>query len=1135
MKLILFLKKRLLKSTILLLTVMLLLPQIASAQDIKLSIKNQKLSEVLKMIQSQTSYKFAYNNSIIDADQLVSIGIESSNINEVLSKLFNDTSIGYKINNNQIILFKKQPIEKNKKLVVSGILIDANTKEPLAYASVQIKGSLNGTSTDADGKFVIEAYANSTLVFSFIGYRNEEVEVANKSKLEVSIYPDSEYLEDVLVVAYGTAKKESYSGSAALVKSETLLENPVSSFEQAMQGRVAGLQVVTSSGQPGATASFRIRGTGSLNASNEPLYVIDGVATFSESLSQVAEKNYSTSSILSSISPQDIESITVLKDAAAASLYGSRAANGVVIITTKKGKKGNGQFNISARLGVSQVPKKFDLMSSSEYYKIVFDDYYQSRMAEGYSNSDAAIWANAQTQGLITHNPYNIPQPYDANGNLIPSAQLVVNTDWQSEVLTPGLTQDYNGNFSGGTDKLNYFFSGGYYNQEGTSPTAKYKRYSGKINIDGTIKPWLKAGMNATFSYSEQNTEVAGGAGASPLYNSLYFPNGVPIYIVDDSGNCILDEYGKKQYNWINPVSKDFNPLAIPFMDISKSKIYRILTSMYMEIKFMEGLKLKTVFSPDYVNLYEIIFWNKLHGNGPAYGGRSERHQTHNLSYTSTTTLSFDKRFGDDKHGISAMIGYEGWKSTREYALAQGTMFAFDFMNELAASTNPLSPSSFTTKEVLLSEIAHVEYDYRNKYYLSGSFRRDGSSVFGENNKWGNFYSVGASWRIDQENFLKRVKWINALKLRVSYGTSGNNLGVDRYQSLGLWSAGSNYNYGSYPGFAHTQFANPDLGWEKQAMFNVGLDYELFNNKIYGSIEYFNKRSRDLLYKFPLPTSHGIENVMRNMAKVENNGFEFVLGADIVRKKNFNWNLSFNIATSTDKILDLAGNDNVVMGEYKKIWKVGYSQYEFYMPTWMGVDRETGNPLWKKGNGTTSEYGLADYELQGKSIPDAYGALTNNLSWKGLSLSFMIYYNIGGKVYDGLYASVMHEGGDAGKNLHRDGLKAWTPNNRDTDIPKYKNSSTAMSNSASTRFLYDATYIKLKNINLSYSLPKKWFSKGNILSDTKVFFNAENIYTWFKSNWKGYDDLDMYGINGYNSDPTMPLSRTFSFGINLTF
>lgn len=1111
-------------------------------QKITLKMENASLEQILWKLIEQTKFEFAYSDQDIASPMKVDINVQNESLDIFLQDILNKFNLEYKIAQDVIVINRKaqqnstnRELTQQQKRIVSGIVTD-KSENPLPGVSVMLKGTSTGVATDLMGKFSISISdnPNNILVFSFIGMQTKEIEIGNQSKVFIELEELTELIDEVLVVAYGTTKKSSFSGSATSIKSKDLIKNPASSFEKALQGKVAGLQVATASGQPGATTSYRIRGSGSLNASNEPLYVIDGVATTSSDYSVVAEDAYSTSSILASINPQDIESITVLKDAAAASLYGSRAANGVVLITTKSGKQGEGKISLNLQLGVASVPKTFDLMNSSEYYKTIFTDYYKTRISDGYSASDAATWANAQTQGLITFNPYNISQPYDANGNIVPNAQIIVDTDWQDEVFNPAMTQDYNLSFSGGSKQINYFFSGGYYNQEGTSPAANYSRYSFKSNISTDIKPWLKAGMNALFSYSIQNTEVSSGAGASPLYNSLYFPSGVPVYQTDSQGNYILDTEGNKQFNWINPVSKDFNPLAIPYMDIWKTKTYRLISSLFAEIKIMDNLKFKTTFSPDYVNLYETKFWNKEHGNGPAYGGRSERHQTHDLMYTSTNTLNYTQTIAD-KHNISAMLGSEMWNSTREYVLAQGTNFAFNFMNELAGATNPLAPSSYTSKEYLISYFARTEYNYDNKYYFSASFRRDGSSVFGANNKWGNFYSLGGSWKLEKEHFLKDVAWIDALKVRTSYGTSGNNQGLGRYQSLGLWAAGSDYNYANYAGFSHIQLANPELGWEKQAMFNIGVDYAFFNHKLYGSLEYYNKVSTDLLYNYPLPTSHGFESIMRNLAEVKNSGFEFELGAEIIRNKDMSWNLNFNLSSSVDKIKDLANTPDVVMSTTKKIWKVGYSQYEFYMPTWAGVDKETGEPLWVKGEGTTSTYSAADNQFQGKATPDFYGGLTNSFSWKNLDLSFFIYYSVGGLVYDGLYASVMHEGNNAGAQLHRDVLDGWTTENTNATTPKYTNSNSNSSNSASSRFLYDATYIKLKNVNLSYTLPKKICQKLGILNTVRVYFNADNLFTWFKSDWKGYDDIDMYGIGGYNASPTMPLSRTYTFGVNFSF
>ena len=1030
-----------------------------------------------------------------------------------------------------ILLFALSSAAVAQNITVKGVVIDAQTGDPVPGAAVVVSGTANGVVTDFEGNYAITAPSDGVLIFSSIGFETMQVPIRGQRSLNVELSQSAEFLDETIVVAYGTAKKSSYAGSATMVRSEELNQKPVSSVEQALQGKVAGLQVSTASGQPGAASTFRIRGTGTLNASSEPLYVIDGVATTSTNYSKNASDANTTTSILSSINPQDIESITVLKDAAGASLYGSRAANGVVIITTKNGKAGQGHVNFNAAVGMSSVPKQYEVASSTDYYKLVYGNYLEQAAANGKDY----VWANQQTQGTFSWNPFNMDVPFDASGNLVSGAKNIINTDWQNEVMKKGYSQDYNISYSGGTDKINYFFSAGYFDQTGTTPTARYTRYSGKSNVEAQVNSWLKGGMNVVFSYAVQNSEVSQSAGASPLYNALSFPNAVPVYIVDSNGNYVLDADGNKQFNWTNPASRDFNPLAIPQMNINKANTARLLASFFAEAKLMDGLTARTVFSPDYVSVYDIYYWNKYHGDGPAYSGRGGRTQTSDLMFTSTTTLNFSQSFGD--HSVSALAGYEYWQSKITRFDGSATGFAFDFMTELAGASKPQSITSWYTQSALISWLGHAEYNYAEKYFASASFRRDGSSVFGENNKWGNFFSVGASWRAKQEDFLKDADWLSDLKFRVSYGTSGNNAGVGRYQSLGLWTASDSYQYGSNSGLAHTSLSNPDLRWEKQKMFNIGVDFGLLKNRLSGSLEFFRKTSDDLLYDFPLPAAHGITSVMMNLAKVRNQGVELVLNGTPVQTSGFIWDVSFNFSYNTDKILDLAGDDDITMGDTKKIWKVGESQYEFYMPTWVGVDPANGDPLWKGEDGTTNNYSLADYEMQGRATPWGFGSISNNLSWKGFNFSFMFYYNLGGKFYDSLYANLMHEGNNSGKNISVDEMNAWTPANTKTDVPKYINSNDNASNSPSTRFLYDATYLKLKNVNLSYSLPKSLLRNSKVISGARIYLNADNLFTVFKDKrYKGYDDIDIFGIGGYDAYANyIPLSRTYTLGVNITF
>lgn len=1028
------------------------------------------------------------------------------------------------------LLFVWTGVAWSQGVTVKGVVTSEEDGLPIVGASVLVKGTTQGTITDVDGNFMISGVKadSKTLIVSFVGMKSKEVAI-KKGELKIVMKSDAEVLDEVMVVAYGTVKKSAFTGSATVVDQDKI-KSPAVSFDKSLAGQVSGVQVMSNSGQPGSGTSFRIRGSGSLKASNEPLYVIDGVATTSTEYSSIAEENESSSNILSSINPNDIESITVLKDAAAAALYGSRAANGVVVITTKSGKEGKARVNFNAQFSWSKLGKAYDMMSSADMYKMI----YQGYRAKGETMEEA----NASAQGALTHNPYNVENPLDENGNVVDGAKLVVDTDWQKEVFRTAPSQDYNMNVSGKNDKTNYFFSIGYTKQGGITPASDFKRYSAKANINTKVNRWFNAGLNVTFSHSIQNTTVESSAGASPLYNALSFPNAVPVYIVDNEGNPVLDDNGNKQYNFTNPVSRDFNPLAIPLMDVNRSKFYRLLASGYAEITFFKGFFFKTVFSPDYVSTDEHRYWNKEHGNGPTYNGRLDKYHHVDLMYTSTNTFNYTNIF-KDVHSLNVMAGMEYWQSTYETLYAGGRGLLGD-MQELAGASGSFSPSSDTTKETLISYFGRAEYAYKDKYNFSASLRADGSSIFGADTKWGTFWSLGASWRINQEDFLKDIEWIDNLKLRLSYGTSGNKSGLARYASLGLWTTSADYLYGSNIGVGHDQLVNALLGWEKQGMFNVGVDFS-FWNRFYGSVDFFNKTSDGLLYDVPLALQNGLSSITMNASKTSNTGFEIVLGANILRGPLV-WNMDLNASFIKDKIKDLNGENDVRMTDYQKIWSVGGSQYEFYMPTWAGVDPDNGSPLWYKVNDdgtrtTTSVYSEATYERQGRSTPLAYGGFINTFSYKNFDLTIQLNYSLGGKIYDNIYAGMMHDGATTAQNMHVDALEAWTTPGQHTNVPKYAVNNATNSASLSSRFLYDATNVKLKTITLSYTLPKNLGVFSKVISGAKLWVSADNLCTWFADKgYKGYDDIDIYGVQGYKTYPySFPTPRTFSIGANLTF
>jgi len=1026
---------------------------------------------------------------------------------------------------------------------VSGKVVGSDDKLPVPGVNVFIKEAPKvGVVTDINGNYTIKNIpANAkTIVFRFVGFKTQEMPISGSS-VDVVLKSELTQIDEVMVVAYGSAKKSSFTGSATQVKADKLDKMPVSSFDKALQGATSGLQVMSSSGQPGSGTSVRIRGIGSLSADASPLYVIDGVAVMSGNMSQVSttDNTGSTTNILSSINPNDIESFTVLKDASAASLYGSRAANGVVIITTKSGKKDQGKINFKFQRSISSLPNGgYNLMSSDQLYKHYWNAYYQANLNATKTNKNTASKkANESVMKVFSNfNPYNTKYPIDSLGSVASGAQRVINTDWTDVVFRTAKTDEYDLSFSGGKDNFSYFASGGYMKQEGISIASDFERYSARCNVQNKVKDFFTFGMNNTMSYSLQNTPMGAGQGASPMRNATLFSNIVPLYNVDANGVPILNANGQAEYNWLNPVSKDFNPAGLADRDIYQTTTYRVLPSVWGEIEFIKNLKFKTQGTADYIALNETSFYNPEHGNGASVAGRGRKYFTTDLILTLTNTLSYNFSFLD-LHHISAMVGQEVTKDKYSTCLAEKTNFPFPGVTELDAGSKPASADSHTSEERMISYMSRLNYDFNDKYYLSLSLRSDGCSKFGSDYKYGTFWSIGGSWRMTSEEFMKNTPWVNTLKLRTSYGTSGNNSGITSYQSKGLLALG--YNYGGVAGMAHDQLANDKLSWEKNKNFNVALEYKFFD-RISGTIEYYDRRTSDLLLKQNLPLCFGFEDITTNLATMKNTGVELEVSSTNIVHHDFTWVTDFNISFNKNEITKLP--DGLPMIQGTKRWREGKSLQEFYIQEWAGVDPADGKGMWYKdevdatgkvtGRTTTKEYPKATKYEQGSALPKFFGGLTNTFSYKGFDLSFFLYYSFGGKIYDAVEAELMNDGCNMGYQMITDALEAWTPESPNTNVPKFVLNSKLSSNSQSTRFLHDASYVKLKNLSLSYSVPSK-YTKYLKISNARVYVSGENLWTYNKKEFKGYD-IELGGFNGVTSH-TIPMAKTFLFGVQLSF
>ncbi|ANQ52831.2 TonB-dependent receptor [Flammeovirga sp. MY04] len=1003
-----------------------------------------------------------------------------------------------------------------QEVVVKGIVKDATSNELLPGVSIWIEGTTTGTTTNFEGQFTIMVNGpEDQLHFSFIGMEDKLVTVGNQTNIEVVLNSDSEQLDEVLVVAYGTSDKKAFTGAAETIAGESLATRPVSSAASALQGATSGVQVTSSSGQPGSGPTVRIRGVGSMSASSSPLYVIDGVPYDG----------------IGTLNPNDIESMTVLKDAVSASLYGSRAANGVIIVTTKGGKqKEHSRLTVDAQVGVTSLMNNgVKLMNSADYYQQTWNGLFNNQFyLHGKTQNESAAYAHENVEAISGWNPYNMDQPFDYNGNVAAGAKIIQDTDWRNALYQTGRVENYNIGFSHSTEKTNYFLSLGYFDQLGHVKGTDFNRISGRINLDHQINSWLKVGTNNTLSFYNQNAQPNGTAGANPVRAVEIINPTTPIYTEDGD------------YNWYNTAVLDFNPIGLIEKDIYNTKGNNISSSLYLLFDFNKHLNFKTTGSMNYNSSNSVVYYNPEHGNGSGVNGRGSKSHDQSMALNWSNVLTWDNTYG--KHHITLMGGQETYYVKADGLYAESTDFGIGGNPHLGIGAKPEQATSYTSNRSLLSFFSQFSYDFASKYYLNASVRSDGSSRFGENNKFGVFPSLGASWRVGQENFLSNASWINELKLRGSYGLTGNDkIGDGNY--LALYSLGSNY--GDRPGMTPVQLANPNLQWEKMTLANIGVDFSIFN-RIQLSGEYFIKDSDGLLYAQPISYSKGFGSVLTNIGHMVNKGVEITLHTENIVKKNFSWTTDFNLTNIESEIKNI-GADQLISGNY--LLKEGLSWYSFYLREWAGVNPDTGEPMWfvnvnnthdeqaempetafddphGSGRKVTSEYEDAYRTVNGSALPTLYGGLSNTFKYKNFDFSFLLYYSLGGKIYNYDYAKNMHDGANPGYNLADEAKNSWTPDNKYTDIPRYIVNNEDNGHLASTRFLEKGNYLRLKNVNLGYNLPQSACQKIHI-SSLRVYFSGENL--WTLSNYKGFDPEQ--ALSGSTND-NIPGVATYSVGFN---
>ncbi len=964
-------------------------------------------------------------------------------------------------------------------------------KKPVANASVVIKGSTTGTKTDDQGNYTLAVPANAkVLVFSALNYEAQETSIGSKTEINVVLATTVSELQQVIVTGYGTTKKATNTGSIAIVKAADIESLPFSSVDKALQGKVAGLQSVAASGQPGASQSILIRGASSINASTSPLWVIDGVPVNAGDASRLQ----TTGNLLSTLNPNDIESISVLKDAASQSIYGSRAANGVIVVTTKKGKSGKTKFRFDTEVGNSNVAyqnPKYLPLDANEYINITREGLVNA----GYPTATVNAQAIALGEG---------------NGN---------NFNWYDHVMRTGQQKQYNLSAEGGNDKTTFFLSGGRFFQEGTSINSQLERNNLNVRINNKATDRLNLGFNMNVGNVSQRAPLSGGAFGNPLLSSYFLLPTYSAYNADGSYNYVLN-------------GGLHNTVALSELDKRFLRQTSARGSLTADYKILDNLKFKSVYGIDYNNLEEDQYNNPIHGDGAATNGRAFAYYTRYFNYVWTNTLDFQQnitRNGD--LSSSTQIGYEAQKSMGYFSSLQSQQFPPSLSLVWPASgASPTTASASISDYSFESQFASTNLNYQNRFVLSASFRRDGSSRFSPNNRYGNFWSVGGTWNMEKEKFMSNQRIFDQLKLRASYGVNGN-AGIGNYDAPALYGFG--YNYNQLPGSAPTNVGDPNLTWELNKPMNVGIDFSVLKNRINVTFDYYVRKSENLLLSVPLSTTSGFSSATRNIGAMENRGIELSINTVPVQTKDFRWDLDFNFANNNNKITSLPNHADILSGNF--IIREGQSLNTFFLREWAGVNPGTGDPMWydsDKHAGSTNIYpGASARILAGQALPKFFGSLTNALTYKGFTLSAQLYYNFGNQVFDTWRGYYLGSGFGASFNKVKRQLDAWKKPGDITDIPKYVYNGNKSFNSASTFNLNDGSFVRVRDIQLGYNLPKAVTEKLKI-GTANFYVRGTNLFTWVKDKNLPFDP-EQGTSSATNLNVFIP--KTVTVGLSLTF
>lgn len=984
---------------------------------------------------------------------------------------------------------------------VTGTVTDSDG-EPLIGVNILVRGTAVGTVTDIDGMFSLQVNSDQdVLIFSYTGYSSINETVGDRSTIQLMMSEGATTLDEIVVVGYGSQRRGAITGAVGELKSDKLQQVPVASFEGALQGNIAGLQATNIDGTPGGNTQIRIRGIGSITASSEPLYVIDGNLVQSGELLSLNGNGGRSGNVMAGINPNDIESVTVLKDASSMAIYGSRGANGVILITTKSGQTGKAKIDLRTQVGLNKI-------ASNKLLKPLNADQYTQLFLEGYMNRGDT---QAEAQEKLENRFQQLTDPETGQRT---------DTDWLDAISRTGMNQSYDLSASGGTDAVKYFFSGGYFDQESHIIGSDFNRLSARMNLEVKANERITISNKLSVSNTDQNGFVDGSAWANPLYNAFLLSPLIPIR--DETGLFNSDHKNYFPMGGNNPVG------ALSGDDLRNTTQVRLMDNFAVSVNILDDLVFRSQWNVDVIQIDESQYKNRRYGDGRNSGGYVQENTLLDKNWLATQSLSYNTALSE-KHTLGVILAYEAQKDTRKTNYGYGEEFPNDKLKTLASAAAAYEASASRTEYTFASIISRVNYVYNGKYYLDATYRRDGSSRFGSDNRWGNFYSVGLAWSIGDEDFIRDLGFVDYLKLRTSYGVTGN-AGIGNFPSRGLYGYG--FDYDGSPGGEPTQIANPDLTWETQTNFNIGLDFNVFK-KVRGTVEYFNRLSSDLILDVPISFTTGFDVLTQNFGEMKNSGLELSLNFGIINTQDFTLDLGFNTTFLKNELTKL--DESYTDGTKRREEGLDYQSY--YLYGWAGVDQSNGDPLFYTNgseNETTNDIDDAERYLIGKSAtPDYFGGVNLDMAYKSFTLTTQSSFSVGNWLYEPNLRFIHGDGRLTPRSTSTYGFEnRWVPGSTDAKLPQHVWGDTkGGQNSNNSRYLYDGTFFRLRNVTLSYDLPLNFIQRANLRS-VRAYVRGTNLLTITK-------DKDLFidpeqAINGIANSLT-PAIKSFTFGLDVGF